>query len=167
MNISPILNKIAIKIPYLEKIIYQITFEHIDSDNQVAFLLGKTIFYTDKLFSDFSDDEQIFITAHEIMHYFFHQKNGSKDLLNFDEDLANFVEDAQINQILIKLNFMVPKGVVLLEDALNYGFEELYNKLLPIRKELLKDSNWSKYTNVTDILNNTEFTTNNNQRFKK
>ena len=167
MNINSILNKVAIKIPNLEKIIYQITFEHIQNDNEVAFLQGKTIFYTDRLFLNYSDEEQAFIVAHEVMHYFLHQKNGSKDLSKFDEDLANFVEDAQINQLLIKLHFMAPEGVVLLEDALNYEFEDLYNKLLPMRKELSRNNNWSKYTNVTDILNNTEFITNNNQGFKK
>lgn len=168
MNINSIINKVAIKIPNLEKNIDQITFEHIQNDNEVAFLQGKTIFYTDGLFLNYSDEEQAFIVAHEVMHYFLHQKNGSKDFSKFDnKDLANFVEDAQINQLLIELNFKAPEDVVLLEGAWNYEFEDLYNKLLPMWKELSRNNNWSKYNNVTDILNNTEFITNNNQGFKK
>ena len=121
---------------------------------------GKTIFYTDRLFLDYSDEEQAFVIAHEVMHYFFHQKNELMDLSKYDEDLANFVEDVKINQLLIKLGFIAPEGVVLLEDAMNYEFEDLYDKLLPMKKEFLSDNNWSKYTNVTDILNN-------NQELKK
>ncbi len=160
MDINSIINKVAIRIPALEKIIYQIAFEHIQSCNEVAFMQGKTIFYTDRLFLDYSDEEQAFVIAHEVMHYLFHQKNKLMDLSKYDEDLVNFVEDAQINQLLIKLGFIAPEGVVLLEDAMNYEFEDLYDKLLPMKREFLSDNNWSKYTNVTDILNN-------NQELKK
>ncbi len=163
MDIGSILSKVAIKLPYLEKIVYQINFEYIQEADEVAFLKGKTIFYTNRLFLNFSDEEQAFIVAHEIMHFLFHEKSVLKDLSKFDEDLVNFVEDAQINQILIKLNFIAPKDIVLLEDALNYEFDDLYNKLLPMKKELLSGDNWSKYSNISDILNSRGIITNQNK----
>ena len=69
MDIQDLLNEIANKLPRIGNIIYQIRFEKIKLDEDIAFLQGTTIFYTDKLLSDFSFDEQVFIIAHEIMHY--------------------------------------------------------------------------------------------------
>lgn len=163
MEIGSILSKVFIKLPYLEKIVYQINFEHIQETDEVAFLKGKTIFYTNSLFLDFSDEEQAFIVAHEVMHYFIHEKNVWMDMSKYDADLANFVEDAQINQILVKQNFIAPKDIVLLEDALNYEFDDLCNKLLPMKKELLSGDNWSKYSNISDILNSRGIITNQNK----
>ena len=149
MNIELIISKLSSKAPIFEKVINQINFQHSDEENQVAFLCGTTIFFTDKLFLNFSIDEQLFIIAHETMHYIGHcmtsQFLGSKDK---DDVLLNFVEDAQINQFLLKAGFHPPSGVVLLEDALDYTIEELYNLLLPKIKEM---RSWGK--NVTELEN--------------
>lgn len=161
MNLNQIINQVTIKLPFLAKIIRQIDFKHLETSSQVAFLQGNTLYYTDKLFSLFSFDEQIFIIAHEIMHYFIHQQHNPKTSRKYDEDLANFIEDAQINQILIKFNFtVIPQGVVLLEDALDYQFDELHDMLLPIKKELFRENNWAKYTSVSAILNDFGITNN-------
>ena len=151
MDIQDLLNEIANKLPRIREIIYQIRFEKIKMAEDIAFLQGTTIFYTDKLLSDFSFDEQVFIIAHEIMHYLIHMYDNNKKLLKYDKDLLNFTEDAQINQILISQHFIPPKDIIILKDALNYSFEELYNKLYNIKKELLYKDNWANFSSVTEL----------------
>lgn len=170
MNIELIVSKVSMKAPIFEKVIKQINFHHSNEENKVAFLSGTTIFFTDKLFLNFSFDEQLFIIAHEVMHYIRHCMSGQfVGLKNKDNVLLNFVEDAQINQFLLKLGFVPPYGVVLLKDALDYTEEELYNQLFPKIKEIRSwENNVTELENcssISDILNNTNLEkTNNNKK---
>lgn len=168
MNIELIISKIVSKVPMMEKIINQINFQHSLEENEVAYLRGTTIFFTDKLFLDFSLDEQQFIIAHEVMHYIRHSMTGKFVFpKNKDNVLLNFVEDAQINQFLLKKHFVAPSGVFLLNDALDYTEDELYNllfpKILEIRGWAKNITDWEKFSSTSDILNNESLAEKNNK----
>ena len=68
---------------------------------------------------------------------------------NKNEELLNYIEDAWINQLLIKLGLIPPKGVVLIDDALNYSIDEFYEMYLPRISEIKE---WINPINTDDIL---------------
>lgn len=161
MNIELIKSKISLKASVFEKVINKINFEHCNEENAVAFLRGTIIFYTDKLFLNFSEEEQLFIIAHEIMHYIRHCMTEKNDISKYkDEELLNFVEDAQINQILLKFGFISPSDVILLNDALEFTEDELYSLLFPriieIKGMLRNITDWKNFSSTSDILNCTK-----------
>lgn len=145
--IQDLLEELAKRVPSLAKIIKMLKFQFCDVENAVAFLIKDTIFFTEELFREFNKEEQLFIIAHEMMHFV--RNHSNKQFVSSkvkDPDLINFVEDAQINQILIKeFGLTPPKGIVILEDTLNYTEEELYCLLLP---KILEIKGWSK--NITE-----------------
>lgn len=175
MNIDSTLELICEKIPSFSKFIRHVKFEYISTDkfagtlkkglekylggyNNIDAFFDESefkIIYTENLFLNYSDDERAFVIAHEILHYINHQRKSGNKIQNPDFWLINFVEDAQINQLLIKYGLTPPKGLVLLSDALNYELIDLYNKLYPYVKELKKLTNnfdWTKNTSVEDLI---------------
>lgn len=136
MNINVITNELALKVPTIAKVIKIVKFQYCDSQDFVALLYNCIIFYTDKLFLQFNHEEQLFIVAHEIMHFMLREQKRDLKNKNKNEDLLNYVEDAWINQFLIKLGLTPPKEVVLIDDALNHSIDELYEMYLPKIDEL-------------------------------
>jgi len=138
---------LTLRIPIIAKIIKLVKFQYCDSQEFIAIFHKDNIFYTDRLFSDFNHEEQLFTIAHEIMHFVIRQQK--RDLKNKNEDLLNYVEDAWINQLLIKFRLLPPKGVVLIDDALNYSIDEFYEMYLPKLSELKP---WFNPINIDNII---------------
>ncbi|MDE5539578.1 MAG: hypothetical protein K2J20_03750, partial [Bacilli bacterium] len=90
-----------------------------------------------------------FIIAHEAMHFMIREQKRDLKNNNKNKDLLNFIEDAQINQLLINLGLTPPKGIVLIDDALNYTEDELYQMYLPKISEIKE---WINPINIDDIL---------------
>lgn len=87
---------------------------------------GKNIYVDPNYFDSLSENDRIFIIAHEIMHIkFMHMyrltdREGNKRNL----ELWNIVTDAIINANLERDGFIIKDGYVNMPEALNYSAEE-------------------------------------------
>lgn len=126
MDINVIINELILRFFTVFKKIKLVKFQYCVSQDFIVLFYTDTIFYTDRLFSEFNHEEQLFIVAHEIMHFIIREQKLNKKDNNKNDELLNYVEDAWINQFLIKLGLIPPKGVVLIDDALNHSIDELY-----------------------------------------
>lgn len=128
MEITNIVNNVLLQFPLFGSVIVGLNFEHTNRFVPApAFTDGRTIFYRDDFFQDYTDEEREFIIAHEVMHIVFNHVFRNLDM---DPDLLNYVEDAIINQFLVKSGMTMPEGCVNVLDALDYSAEELYMKNL-------------------------------------
>lgn len=93
---------------------------------------GKNVYVDPNYFESLSENERIFIIAHEIMHIkFMHMfRLKDKDGKKRDPDLWNIATDAIINANLERDGFTIKEGYVNMPEALNYSAEEFYQKLL-------------------------------------
>ena len=93
---------------------------------------GKNVYVDPEYFASLSENDRLFLIAHEIMHIkFMHMyrlvdKDGKKRNL----DLWNTATDAIINANLERDGFTIKKGYVNRPEALNYSAEEFYEILL-------------------------------------
>lgn len=98
---------------------------------------GKNVYIDPNYFVSLSEDDRLFIIAHEIMHIkFLHpsrlkDKNGNMR----DMDVWNEACDAIINANLERDGFIIKKGFVNRPEALNYTAEEFYEILLKEKKD--------------------------------
>lgn len=97
---------------------------------------GKNIYFDPEYLASLSDDDKLFIFAHELMHIKFEHmfrmvgKNGQRR----DLEIWNIATDAIINANLERDGFKIKEGVNM-PEALNYNAEEFYEKLLKEKKE--------------------------------
>lgn len=93
---------------------------------------GKNIYFDPDYLASLSDDDKLFIIAHELMHVKFEHmyrimdRNGQQR----DQELWNIATDAIINANLERDGFKIKNGYVNMPEALNYSAEEFYDKLL-------------------------------------
>ena len=102
---------------------------------------GKNVYVDPNYFESLSENERIFIIAHEIMHIkFMHMfRLKDKDGKKRDPDLWNIATDAIINANLERDGFTIKEGYVNMPEALNYSAEELYQKLLEEKEKKQKE----------------------------
>lgn len=93
---------------------------------------GKNIYIDPEYFESLSEDERLFIIAHEIMHIkFMHMyRLEGKDGQKRDPELWNVATDAIINANLERDGFTIKEGYVNMPEALEYSAEEFYEILL-------------------------------------
>ena len=97
---------------------------------------GKNIYFDPNYLESLSEEERLFLIAHELMHIKFahafrlEDKNGKKR----DPDIWNEATDAIINANLERDGFTIKEGYVNRPEALNYSAEEFYQILLEERK---------------------------------
>ena len=134
MEINSIIKKVLFRYPIFGNVIanlkFQFTTEPVPAP---AFTDERTIYYKQDFFTDFNDDEKEFVISHEIFHIVLNHLFRNLDK---DRDLLNYVEDAIINQLLIRDGLVMPEGLVYVEDALDYSVDELYLKFLPKLDEI-------------------------------
>lgn len=93
---------------------------------------GKNIYFDPDFLASLSDDEKLFIIAHELMHIKFEHmfrmldKNGQMR----DPYVWNIATDAIINANLERDGFKIQDGGVNMPEALNYNAEEFYQILM-------------------------------------
>ena len=101
---------------------------------------GKNIYVDPNYFESLSENDRLFIIAHEIMHIkFMHMyrltdKEGKKR----DLELWNIATDAIINANLERDGFTIKEGYVNMPEALNYS-EEFYQILLQEKEKKQKE----------------------------
>ena len=98
---------------------------------------GKNIYFDPNYLESLSDNDKLFIIAHELMHVKFEHmfrmtdKNGKMR----DSHIWNIATDAIINANLERDGFKIKEGYVNMPEALNYNAEEFYEKLLKEKQE--------------------------------
>lgn len=93
---------------------------------------GKNIYFDPDYLASLSDDDKLFIIAHELMHVKFEHmyRMIGKDGQKRDMEIWNQATDAIINANLERDGFKIKEGYVNMLEALNYNAEEFYEKLL-------------------------------------
>jgi len=93
---------------------------------------GKNIYVDPNYFASLSENDRLFIIAHEIMHIKFMHMLRLKDKSGNmrDLDVWNIATDAIINANLERDGFTIKEGYVNKPEALNYSAEEFYQILL-------------------------------------
>ena len=102
---------------------------------------GKTIYYSPTYFDTLSDDEKVFVYAHEVMHVAFNHVLRSG---NRNHRLWNQATDAVINQMLMAENLPMAEGGVDIAEAIHHSAEEMYEKLLQEKEEKQKQKEQNK-----------------------
>ena len=109
----------------------------IDLPYHTAATDGKNIYFDPDFLANLSDDDKLFIIAHELMHIKFEHmfrmagKNGQMR----DPEIWNIATDAIINANLERDGFKIKEGYVNMPEALNYNAEEFYEKLLKEKRQ--------------------------------
>ncbi len=93
---------------------------------------GKNVYFDPDYLASLSDDDRLFITAHELMHIKFEHmfRINGKDGKMRDLDIWNRATDAIINANLERDGFKIKEGYVNMPEALKYSSEEFYEILL-------------------------------------
>lgn len=99
---------------------------------------GKKAYYHEDALNNITEDEQVFLFAHEIYHIALNHINRSEDK---DKEVWNIATDGVINALLKKDGLPLIEGSVDIEKAINYDAEELYEELLKEKKYKNKDGN--------------------------
>lgn len=134
MEINNIIRNLLLRYPLFGNVIVNLKFKFTnDSVPAPAFTNGGCIFYKQEFIDDYSDYEKEFIIAHEIFHIVFRHLFRN---IGRDRDLLNYVEDAIINQLLVRDGLIMPDGLVEIPEALDYSVDELYMKFLPKLKQI-------------------------------
>ena len=99
---------------------------------------GKKVYYHEDALNNITEDEQVFLFAHEICHIALNHINRSEGK---DKEVWNIATDGVINALLKKDGLPLIEGSVDIEKAINYDAEELYEELLKEKKDKNKDGN--------------------------
>ncbi len=101
---------------------------------------GKNIYVDPNYFESLSENDRMFIIAHEILHIkFMHMFRLNKGGEKRDLELWNIATDAIINANLKRDGFTIKKGYVNMPEALNYSAEEIYQILLQEKEKQQKE----------------------------
>ena len=133
MKINDIIRKTLVKYPMFGSIIANTTF--IENQNiETACTNGEYIMYNPLFLEQLTQEEQIFIFAHEVSHIALDHIARSK---NRDIEVWNLATDAVINANLMQDGLVLPKiGGINIPDAINHDAEEMYDKLLKQKEKL-------------------------------
>ncbi len=103
-----------------------------DLPSHTAATDGTNIYFDPNYLESLTDEERVFVIAHEIMHIKFEHMFRLKDKNGQirDPQVWNIATDAIINANLQKDGFTIKKGYVDMPEALNYTSEQLYDILL-------------------------------------
>lgn len=143
MEINNIIKNLLVRYPLFGNVIVNLEFKFTNEPVPApAFTNGRCVFYKQEFIDDYSDTEKEFIVAHEIFHIVFSHLFRN---IGRDRDLLNYVEDAIINQLLVRDGLTMPDGLVDVPDALEYSTEELYMKYLPQLKQIKEWMNANTY----------------------
>lgn len=136
MNVENIKSRLLVKYPFFGSIVANSNFVSESSINK-ATTDGKNIYYNSKFIESVTNDQQIFVFAHEISHIAFNHIYRSEGK---DKELWNIATDSVINAFLKKDGLQLVDGVVDIPEAINYDAEEMYEKLLDKKKQQQNDN---------------------------
>lgn len=128
-DLTTIKRKMLRKYPTFGSTISSVKYQIVENGHSVetAATDGKTIYCNADYLSKLTDDEQVFVFAHEVCHIALNHILRSEGKI---PELWNIATDAVINQHLLKDGLPMLEGAVNIKGALKYDAEELYQKLL-------------------------------------
>lgn len=126
VDVNSIVESLLIKYPLFGSIIANSDFKE-DINTKTASTDGRTIFYNQEFMSKLSEDEQVFVFAHEICHIAFDHIYRSE---NKNVSLWNQATDYVINALLKEDGLELLEGALYDPEAINYNAEQMYEKLL-------------------------------------
>ncbi len=133
--INNLIRRVLFRYPRFGNIIANLKYVLVDDSFQAtAATNGRVLYYRQDLFTDFSDIEQEFIIAHEIMHVVFAHLHRA---INMHKELANFVADAIINQLLKRDGLPIYSGFIDNPDEIVRDLLRSHD--IPIPEELMTD----------------------------
>lgn len=130
-DIESIKRKMLVKYPFFGSVVTYVDYKE-NKNISTAGTDGKTIYYNKEFLSKISNEEQVFVFAHEVCHIAFNHILRSEGK---DSTLWNIATDGVINQFLKRDGLKLIDGVVDMEEAINYDAEQLYEKLLHEKKQ--------------------------------
>ena len=139
MNIESIKRKLLVKYPFFGSVVANSNFIA-EPAVATAGTDGKTIYYNPNFIESITDEEQMFVFAHEICHIAFDHIFRSEGK---DKELWNIATDSIINAFLKQDGLPIVEGGVDIPEAINYDAEEMYKKLLEEKKQFQHQSSSS------------------------
>jgi len=118
--------KIFVKYPFLSGSASDVRYVETDSLISIG-TNGKDIFYNPKYLKTLTEEEQIFVFAHEICHIAFNHIFKSEDK---NPTVWNMATDAVINAYLKKDGLKLVKGAIYVPQAIHYDTDEFYRTLI-------------------------------------
>lgn len=130
-EIDYIRNRVMCKFPLLGPTMEKLKHNATNAVERAA-TDGSVVYYNPDWFMGLTDEEKMFVYAHEVMHVKF---NHIPRCMGRDLDLWNIATDAVINQMLKSENMTMPNVGVDIADAIQHSAEEMYDKLLERKKQ--------------------------------
>ena len=117
--------KFIVRFPGFKDIFNRVDVK-IDDSLATACTDGYTLFFSSEYMSKLSEEQQLFVFAHELLHVALEHiaRSEGKNHKNW-----NIATDAVINAYIKKCGIQSPDNLVDIADALNYSAETLYEKL--------------------------------------
>ncbi len=131
MNLETIKRKLLVKYPLFGSVVANSNFI-LESRVATVETNGENIYYNANFIEAITNDEQIFVFAHEICHIAFEHISRSEGK---DIETWNIATDAVINAFLKQDGLPIIKGAIDIPKAINYDAEEMYAKLLEGKKK--------------------------------
>ena len=139
MNIEFIKRRLLVKYPFFGSVVANSNFIA-EPAVGTAGTDGKTIYYNPNFMESITDEEQMFVFAHEICHIAFDHIFRSEGK---DKDLWNIATDSVVNAFLKQDGLPIVEGGIDIPEAINYDAEEMYKKLLEEKKQFQQQSSSS------------------------
>lgn len=153
-NIEKIKNRLLVQYEPFGRIIANTTFKENFNIN-TSQTDGEIIFYNPNFINNLTEDEQVFLIAHEVSHIAYDHIYRS---VGKNPKLWNIACDAVINANLVHDGLKSIKGGVDMPEAYGYDAEEIYEKLLENENSKVQNTNSTNSSNGdgSNILTQTE-----------
>ena len=142
--LEQIKNRVLDRYPYFGSVTGGVHFK--ESFSVEAFETdGEALYYNPQSSDRFSEDDLVFLLAHELCHIAFNHIERSRDK---DLRLWSMASDAVTNALLINDGFKPAPGAVIIPEAIECDAEQFYLKLL--EEELPSNGDAEKKTQESD-----------------
>lgn len=125
-DITILKRKVLAMYPFFGSVAANVEYQEIE-DTGIMKNDGSTIFYDPRYMSTLSDDDQLFLLAHELCHIAFEHKERG---VGKDPTVWMSATDAVINQMLKRDGLEIISGGIDYPEAIDYSAEEYYELLL-------------------------------------
>lgn len=125
-DIAILKRKVLAMYPFFGSVAANVEYQEIE-DTGIMKNDGSTIFYDPRYMSTLSDNDQLFLLAHELCHIAFEHKERG---VGKDPTVWMSATDAVINQMLKRDGLEIISGGIDYPEAIDYSAEEYYELLL-------------------------------------
>ena len=137
IDIAVIKRKLLAKYPFFGSLVASLEFVESQEVPSTG-TDGERVYYNTDYVDDLTEDERLFVFAHEICHVAFNHvfRSEGKDPVTWQ-----LAADAVINQLLKRDGLQIVKGGADYPEAIDYNTEEFYELLMADRLELIGGAN--------------------------